>query len=110
MSDDSALEQDPLQTVEWQKPDSPSAAVIREVSDLWGADPIEMDPLYNHVDPDALDRLLKSNGPRQAGNDVKVEFQYQDYRIILHAHGKGYVYEQGANAEINSTPMKAQDD
>ena len=46
-------------------------------------DPLELPPLYDAVDPDALDDLFASgrqNGMTQSG---RIEFQYNGYTVIV---------------------------
>jgi hypothetical protein len=39
---------------------SPSSAVVETLAAVRGRRPEEMDPLYDHVDPEALDDLLQA--------------------------------------------------
>jgi len=46
-------------------------------------DPLELPPLYDAVDPDALDDLFASgrqNGTAQSG---QIEFQYNGYTVVV---------------------------
>ena len=46
-------------------------------------DPLELPPLYDAVDPDALDDLFESgrqNGMAQSG---RIEFQYNGYVVVV---------------------------
>lgn len=52
--------------------------IISEVADEEGVDPLELEPLYTSVDPDALQTLY------QPPNDVtRVEFEYAGYEVII---------------------------
>lgn len=60
-----------------------STAVIEAVAEYAECDPDELPPLYNTVDPDALDRLFESKGglaPREGGT---VGFNYAGYRVRI---------------------------
>lgn len=52
--------------------DSVSLRVVDALSDATDTAADELDPLYNAVDPEALDRLLESG----SSGDVRVEFEY----------------------------------
>ncbi|WP_135819698.1 HalOD1 output domain-containing protein [Halostella litorea] len=73
----------------------PSEAVLTAVSTLSGDDVIPepgdggtraLPPLYDAVDPDALDSLL-DDGSRLTGFDGHVSFTYHGYEVTVHSHG-----------------------
>lgn len=52
--------------------------VIAEVADAKGVDPLELNPLYTSVDPDALQAIV------EPPNDVeRVEFEYAGYEVVV---------------------------
>ncbi|WP_340102305.1 HalOD1 output domain-containing protein [Salinibaculum salinum] len=53
--------------------------VVEEVADREGVDFLELPPIYETVDPDAVTALCKT----QNGSHVTVEFTYLDYRITI---------------------------
>ena len=65
-----------------------SNKVLERVAEAEGRDPTELDePLFEVVDPDALDAIFESteNGPhRNAGT---VDFEYQGYSVRVTAEG-----------------------
>lgn len=66
-----------------------SAAVVEAVSTLTNTPPTELDPLYNVINPDALDILYKSTydgTPRTSGGNTT--FTYNDCRVTVHADGE----------------------
>ncbi|WP_226008397.1 HalOD1 output domain-containing protein [Natrinema salinisoli] len=71
-----------------------SQTVINAVSEVIGCDPIELDPVYEYIDPDALDAVFSS--PSSIGenqDDIYLEFAYMTYRVTVttdHVH----VYSQ----------------
>lgn len=72
-----------------------STAVIEAVSERAGEAPSGLPPLYETVDPDALDCLFEpvSTGiPRQGG---VVEFPYAGYRVRISSDG-------GIDIEVSS--------
>jgi hypothetical protein len=64
-------------------PDSVSLRVVSALSDATDTAADELDPLYNAVDPEALDRLLESG----SSGDVRVEFEYGDSRVEVSSDG-----------------------
>ncbi|MFC4543914.1 HalOD1 output domain-containing protein [Halosolutus amylolyticus] len=53
---------------------SPSIEIINRVAEMEGQDPMDLPPLYDIVDPDALDRLAESS---------KIQFEYIGYNITV---------------------------
>jgi len=57
--------------------------IVNCVAEKEHTDPLELPPLYDAVDPDALDDLVESgrqNGTTQSG---RIEFQYNGYTVIV---------------------------
>ncbi|WP_168215905.1 HalOD1 output domain-containing protein [Halorussus ruber] len=71
-----------------------SAAVVDAVADAAGVDPAEIGtPLYEKIDPDALDNLFsdRHNGmPRGSGHVV---FSLLDYEVTVYSDGHVVVRE-----------------
>lgn len=65
----------------------PSVAVVNILANVYDAEPTELDPLYEVVDPSALDKLVSNprNGP--SDGDVTVEFTYLDHRVCIKSYG-----------------------
>lgn len=61
----------------------PSATVIRAVANHAGQDPVDLPPLYEVVEPEALDKLFESlpNGVARDGGEVA--FAYAGYRVTV---------------------------
>ncbi|QCS41343.1 HalOD1 output domain-containing protein [Natrinema versiforme] len=57
--------------------DQLSMAVIDLVAQVEDADPIELNPLYDAIDPDLLDSLPDSTG------FTSLEFSYQGYTVAV---------------------------
>ncbi|WP_339106258.1 HalOD1 output domain-containing protein [Haloterrigena salinisoli] len=68
--------------------DSPvSQAVIEAVAEASNRDPIELDPLYEYIDPDALNTLFHSRSSDEVDPDeVYLEFTYANYRVAVTAN------------------------
>lgn len=68
----------------------PSRAVVEVVADAEGVDPLELPPLYEAIDPDALDALFR---PSACRTDVpptsgEVRFGYHGHEVHITAAGR----------------------
>ena len=62
-----------------------SQAVVDAVARAEGVDPLELDaPLYEAVDPDALDALFQTEA---AAVDGRIAFQYYGYEVTVTGDG-----------------------
>jgi hypothetical protein len=48
---------------------SPAIEIVDRVAEVEEQDPLDLPPLYDSIDPDALDRLAESS---------KIQFEYMD--------------------------------
>ncbi|WP_226480484.1 HalOD1 output domain-containing protein [Natrinema amylolyticum] len=71
--------------VEYEIPEneSPSVATVRAVSSIRECDPKALTPLYEAIDPDALNDLCESRGDESDGVDCTIEFVFSDYHITV---------------------------
>ncbi|WP_418279907.1 HalOD1 output domain-containing protein [Halorubrum sp. DTA98] len=53
--------------------------IIREVADLEGISPEELPSIYNALDPESLEELIKSAN----NTDLKIQFTYVGYDIYI---------------------------
>ena len=72
----------------------PSLAVVERVATCEGVDPVELAPLYEAIDPDALDELLETRG--RTNPALEIEFTYHGYDVTV--TGDGVVHL--ASAEV----------
>ncbi|WP_436345552.1 HalOD1 output domain-containing protein [Natronorubrum sp. FCH18a] len=72
-------------TSEWNQDseNTPVFAVVSAVAEVEGADPVELPPLYEAIDPEALNDLLTSRP-----EPVTVSFQYAGYDVDVRGSGK----------------------
>jgi hypothetical protein len=64
-------------------------AVTEAVAHAAGVDPIEVEPLYSVLDPDALEALVR---PRPTdGGEVTVAFPLDDYHVTVWSGGRIHV-------------------
>lgn len=74
--------------------DGTSEAVIRAVAEAKGVDPVELDPLYDRIDLDAVDRLFASTDV-PAG---RLTFDVAGCRVRVRADG-----------QVSATPLEDAD-
>jgi len=65
----------------------PSIAVVRTIAVALGCEPTALEPLYESVDPDALDRLLQPSGSSAAPGDLTVTFAVADRQVTVRSSG-----------------------
>jgi hypothetical protein len=63
--------------------DSISLRVVDALADATDTDAHELDPLYNVVDPEALDSLFR----RDSSAALRVEFEYDDSVVEVRSDG-----------------------
>lgn len=64
---------------------SPSTAIIEAVAAVSEKDPIDLEPLYSAVDPDALDMLLSRESIHDG--DVDVTFDFEAHAVSMSSYG-----------------------
>ena len=65
----------------------PPIAVVKTLAVALNREERALEPLYESVDPDALDALLQSNGPSATPSDLTVRFTVADQQITVHSGG-----------------------
>ncbi|WP_126663922.1 HalOD1 output domain-containing protein [Haloterrigena salifodinae] len=63
--------------------DSLSLSVIEALADATDTDPVELEPLYHVVDPEALDQLFQGTTPATA----RVQFSYGEHTVEVRGDG-----------------------
>ena len=66
----------------------PSIAVIETVAIAVDREPTSIEPLYESVDPDALDALVQSNGAPTDSDSVTVSFRFAEQQVTVHGTGE----------------------
>lgn len=69
----------------------PSRAIPKRIATLEGVDLTELDPLYNAIDPDALDALVGASG--QNDSPLQIEFTYHGYDVAVTGDGTIHIDE-----------------
>ena len=79
---------------EWDVTQSPTLALFITVADLLDIHPTKLDPLYPHIDPDALDAIfVRTNDPTRNGA-AHIEFSYYDYHVEIRNDGEGFIFDK----------------
>lgn len=65
----------------------PSTAVVEAVSAVSGRKQDDLDPLFDVVDPDALDSLFRPTVSGGHRGDVEVSFTYHGYHVAVRSYG-----------------------
>lgn len=74
--------------------ESPSTAVVETVAAREGVDPMDIDaPLYEAVDPDALDSIVRTVDGEPNHAPLEVEFTYYGYEVVVATDGSVRVSE-----------------
>lgn len=61
----------------------PSEAVVRAVASLTDSRIIDLDPLYDVVDPDHLNGLFDRSGDRRLHTDSSVTFEFNECTVTV---------------------------
>ena len=68
--------------------------VVEAVADHTDTDVMDLPPLFDSIDPEALDRVVRSM------NDGEISFVYADLRITVDSHGA--IRVEDSSSEGNS--------
>jgi len=86
-----------------QEKTPPSTAVVATLAELMDADPVELEPLYSTLDPDALDALVRVR--TGTVGDIQVSFTHEEHAITVYSYsvvavtpGRGSLEEHTRNA------------
>lgn len=77
---------EPLQ-LDWQDAERPTLAIVQAVADLREADPESLPPLYDSINPEALEELLMRDHP-SAQDGTVITFSYADCTVTVGADGE----------------------
>ncbi|WP_317176186.1 HalOD1 output domain-containing protein [Halomontanus rarus] len=71
--------------VEEQPHESPTQAILRGISALKGIDETDLDPLYNHIEADSMERLIEHS--RDYDSKVSIKFSFEG--CVVRVDGEG---------------------
>jgi hypothetical protein len=63
----------------------PSAVAVGAVAAIAGTDPLDLDPVWDSVDPDALDDLFRSTPGGRLRESGQIVFSLADHRVAVDA-------------------------
>lgn len=72
------------------EPEQLSMRVVEAVADAEGVDPVELDPLYTTVDPDAIEDVFRPQLTTGSVPDptAEIRFEYHGYEVRVTATGR----------------------
>lgn len=76
-----------------------SSDVIAAVADVRGVEPTALPPLYEVVDPEALDRLFEPQRSGTTPDTGRVAFSFAGCEVVVTAADRVTVTKTGANGE-----------
>jgi hypothetical protein len=74
----------------WTDRETPAASVVEAVAAVTNTAPASLSPLYDAVDPDALNRLVES-GRELPSSDRRVSFRFEGCLVSVHGDGRTVV-------------------
>lgn len=70
----------------------PSTAVVETVAIAADREPMALEPLYDTIDPDALDTLVRSGGTNSANGMASVTFALEGHEATVQPDGTVVVW------------------
>lgn len=67
-------------------------AIVETVAEVKSVDPYDLTPLYDVIDPDALNKICRPKWS-QPPHSLSVEFQYEECNVIVGGDGEVTVRE-----------------
>jgi hypothetical protein len=74
----------------WTDRETPVASVVEAVAAVTNTPPTSLSPLYDAVDPDALNRLVEP-GRETSSSDRRVSFRFEGCLVTVHGDGRTVV-------------------
>jgi len=66
----------------------PSTAVVETVAIATNREPTATEPLYESVDPDALNALMQSDSAQTSTERITISFVFVDQEVTVHSTGE----------------------
>jgi hypothetical protein len=96
MTDRPGGDDEEVQTFVYDHEESPSAAVVSAVAAVQGEDATTLPTLYDVVDGDRLNDVLRSNDPVEGSQPIRIEFRYAGCAVAVDCHGRISVEDLGS--------------
>lgn len=81
-----------VEEVEWGAQRKPTEAIVEAIAEATDQDPLDIDPVQNHIDTDALEKLVTSD---TTNGDVTVQFEYEAFTVQVEGSGAVEVHATG---------------
>lgn len=65
-----------------------STTIVLAVARASGTPPTDLPPLYDYVDPEALDALVAHSTGRPDRTDLTITFSFSGYEVTVHEDGE----------------------
>lgn len=72
---------------DWRDSEPLSTLIVTALADITGDSPTDLEPLYDRIDPDALDRLFSPNPDGSLGAAGPVTFTFHGHEVTVERHG-----------------------
>ena len=72
---------------DWTSAEPLNSTILTALADVKDVEPTELEPLYEHIDPDALESLFDPDGDGLR-TDGHVSFSFADHYVTIHGHGE----------------------
>lgn len=82
--------------------DQPSSAIIGALTTVTDSSPLEVTPLYETIDLDALERLLDHAATSTTPGSIAFEFTVDDWDVVVTGDGQIAVYDGERDGEDDS--------
>jgi len=79
-----------------------SIQIVEAIAETAGADPLELPPLYETIDPEAIDALVADSEAGQSTSPDMIKFAYAGYVITVDSNQTVEVVD-AANRNAEST-------
>jgi hypothetical protein len=83
--------------------DAASTAIVDVVASVENVPARMLEPLYDTIDPDALDALVAGENP------VEISFEYEGHTVVVHGDGRLELPDTPSTAATDADPSAASD-
>jgi hypothetical protein len=83
-----------VEKVEWGAHRQPTEAIVEAIAEATDQDPLDIDPVQNQIDTDALEKLVTSD---TTNGSVAVHFEYEAFTVRVRGSGTVEVHATGLN-------------
>lgn len=84
--------------LEWEENERPSTVIVECVAAVVGRQPTELTPLYESIEPDALNGLIRPATPK-AGDPIRISFQYEEVDVLVDSQTGIEIYPEPSDEE-----------